>query len=105
RSVDPGQPPSIQPNFLRSEADLDKLVAGVKLCRQIVRKGRAFDAYRGAEYCPGEGATSDAALAEFVRETAETLYHPVGTCKMGEDALAVVDRDLCVRGLSGLRVV
>jgi len=64
----------------------------------------AFDGYRGKELFPGEAVQSDEALREFIRRRAETIYHPVGTCKMGHDPLAVVDDQLRVHGLSGLRV-
>jgi choline dehydrogenase len=104
RSNDPLAPPIIQPNYLASEADLHVLVDGIKLARQIV-KAHAFDAYRGAEVAPGEAAQSDEAIAEQIREHAETLYHPTGTCKMGSDAMAVVDDQLRVHGVEGLRVV
>lgn len=60
---------------------------------------------RGAEVWPGEDVHSDAEIAEHVRETSHTVYHPVGTCKMGDDEMAVVDDRLRVRGVDGLRVV
>ena len=66
---------------------------------------RALTPYVKAEYRPGPEATSDAALLEFARATGGTIFHPSGTCKMGVDALAVVDAALRVRGLEGLRVV
>jgi len=104
RSSDPLEPPLIQPNYFEAEADLRTLVAGVKLARRMAR-AKAFDAYRGDERFPGADAQSDEALTEFVRNTAETLYHPVGTCKMGADETAVVDARLRVRGVENLRVV
>jgi choline dehydrogenase len=103
RTRNPMTPPAIQANYLAEEYDLAMLVAGIKLARQIVRT-HAFDSYRGAEYLGPDGA-SDAAIAAYIRERLETLYHPVGTCKMGNDALAVVDSALRVRGVEGLRVV
>ena len=96
RSADPMAAPAIDPAYLREAADLDQLVDGVKLAREIFG-ARAFAPYRGAEVLPGPGAD----LAAFVRERAETLYHPVGTCAIG----AVVDCYLSVRGVEGLRVV
>jgi choline dehydrogenase len=104
RSVDPLDPPVIQPNYLAEEADLKVLVEGVKLARRLA-SARAFDPFRGAEVCPGSSAVNDLEISEFIRETVETLYHPVGTCKMGSDSTAVVDDRLKVRGMEGLRVV
>ena len=66
---------------------------------------QAFDAFRGEELHPGASQNSDDEIAEFLRNELETLYHPVGTCKMGSDALAVVDAQLRVRGIERLRVV
>jgi choline dehydrogenase len=104
RSNDPLAPPIIQPNYLANEADMQVLVDGIKMARRIVQ-AHAFDAFRGDEFAPGEAAQSDEAIAEQVRAHAETLYHPTGTCKMGNDAMAVVDDQLRVRGVEGLRVV
>lgn len=104
RSIDPLAPPLIQPNYLASEADVSLLVDGVKLGRRVA-EASAFAPYRGAEVWPGPQAKSDDSIGEFIRRTAETLYHPIGTCKMGGDAMAVVDARLRVRGVKGLRVV
>jgi choline dehydrogenase len=104
RSTDPTDPPAIQPNYFASETDVKVMIAGLRRARQI-GQANAFDPYRGKEYLPGEAVQSDADLKEFLRANAETLYHPVGTCKMGEDSLAVVGADLHVRGVEGLRVV
>lgn len=103
-SADPLAPPVIEPNYFAADADLHKLVAGVKLARSFAC-AKALDIYRGAERLPGAAAQSDDALADFVRNTAETLYHPVGSCRMGTDEAAVVDARLRVRGVEGLRVV
>jgi choline dehydrogenase len=103
-SADPLRAPRIEPNYLADEADLAVLVEGVKLARRIAQAA-AFAPYRGDEYCPGTAAQGDDALADFVRQTVETIYHPVGTCKMGTDERAVVDPRLRVRGVWGLRVV
>ncbi|QLK27739.1 choline dehydrogenase [Natrinema zhouii] len=103
-SADPFDEPAIDPQYLTEDTDLEVLLEGVKLARAIVQ-AEPFDEYRGAEVLPGPDAQSDAALIEHIRETAETLYHPVGTCKMGDDELAVVDDRLRVHGLEGLRVV
>ncbi len=109
RSADPAAPPSIRPSFLSEPADLDGLVQGMKLCRRIVQAG-PFDMVRGPELSPGlqaagSHAQSDVDLAAYVRASSQTVDHPVGTCKMGHDPLAVVDARLRVRGLEGVRVV
>ena len=64
----------------------------------------AFDDYRGIELAPGEDVQSDKQIEQFIRERAETIYHPVGSCKMGIDAMAVVDPELKVHGIAGLRI-
>lgn len=104
RSTNPLDAPIIEPNYLSDDADLRVLVEGVKLARQLAHT-KPFDAFRGAELLPGDQARTDADIIEHIRATCETLYHPVGTCKMGNDAMAVVDSQLRVRGLEGLRVV
>jgi choline dehydrogenase len=104
RSAEALQPPAIQPNYLDCEQDLQTLIEGVKLARRLAG-AKAFHGFRGAETYPGPGVQSDAALAEYVRSHAETLYHPAGTCKMGTDPRAVVDPRLQVHGVPGLRVV
>lgn len=104
RSANPLDPPAIRANYLSSGADLRTLVEGVRLARRIVAT-KAFDAYRGEEMAPGSNITRDDEIAEFIRAESQTLYHPVGTCKMGNDAMAVVDAWLRVRGLDRLRVV
>ena len=76
----------------------------MKLCRRIAG-GRAFDAYRGDEIQPGARVQDDEGWAAHVRAEGTTIYHPVGTCKMGSDRMAVVDDQLRVHGLKGLRVV
>jgi choline dehydrogenase len=104
KSADPLAPPAMQPMYLSSEADMELMVEGVKLCRRLFAAS-AFDPYRGPEYLPGEQVQGDEAIGEYVRNRAETLYHPVGTCRMGHDAMAVVDKQLRVYGIDGLRVV
>ncbi|QLG49336.1 GMC family oxidoreductase [Natrinema halophilum] len=104
RSADPFDDPAIDPQYLTAEEDLEILLEGVKLVREILQ-AEPFDDYRGAELLPGSDVRSDAELTTHIRETAETLYHPVGTCKMGDDEMAVVDDRLRVRGLDGIRVV
>ena len=103
-SPDPHVHPVIDPNYLADAADGASLVAGLRIAREIVRQP-ALAAFRGGEIHPGADLQSDADLLAYVRETSETLYHPVGTCRMGSDADSVVDSELRVRGVRGLRVV
>ncbi len=104
RSADPSDKPIIDAKGLSDEADLACMVDGLKLARRI-GQAKAFNRYRGAEFLPGESVQSDDELRDYVRTRVETLYHPVGTCKMGSDSMAVVDSRLRVYGLAGLRVV
>jgi choline dehydrogenase len=104
RSADPLAHPAIDPNYLAERQDLEALVEGVKLARRI-GAGKALAPYRGSEVEPGDEVRTDAEIEEFLRRHAETLYHPTGTCRMGADEMAVVDAELRVRGLAGLRVV
>lgn len=103
RSADPSAAPIVDPRYFSDPADLDHLVRGMRLTRDIAR-AEPLAAMLGAELRPGPDVTSDAALAAFVRQTVNTIFHPVGTCKMGTDAAAVVDPALRVRGIDGLRV-
>lgn len=102
--VKPGGDIEIDYNFLADEEDGRVLVEGVKLARQILAQPE-FDAIRGAEMLPGPQVQSDEQLLEHLRDHAATVFHPVGTCKMGHDPMAVVDPQLRVHGLKGLRVV
>ena len=104
RSDDPAMAPAIDPNYLSDPEDLRVLREGLRLCREIVGQ-KAFDNLRGSEYAPGADVQSDAALDRYIRDQAFTLYHPIGTCKMGVDAMAVVDPELRVRGIDALRVI
>ncbi len=103
-SADARDAPVIQANYLSSTKDLDVLIRAVHIGRRLLN-APAFDRYRGEEFLPGPKALSDQQIADYIRSSAESIYHPVGTCKMGNDALAVVDEELRVRGVSGLRVV
>ncbi len=96
----------IEANYLSDPDgfDLKMMVECAKISREILAQ-KAFDAYRGAPIFPARTDLSDAELAEFVRAKAETVYHPIGTCRMGRDAQAVVDTHLRVNGVEGLRVV
>ena len=104
RSPDPLEPPVIQPRYLSSESDQQALVEGISLCRKVAQAA-AFAPFRGMELYPGPEVQGEAAIADYVGEIALTGDHPVGTCKMGNDDLAVVDAALRVRGIEGLRVV
>lgn len=103
RSRDPLQPARVQPHYLRSAADMRVLLEGIELSRELVHTS-AFADFRGEELAPGGGARSEAALREYIRDNASTLWHPVGTCRMGRDAMAVVDPQLRVHGVLGLRI-
>jgi choline dehydrogenase len=104
RSTNPSAPPVIQPGYLADAADLRVLIHGVRFAREIVA-APAFAPYRGAEKHPGSEVKSDQEIGDYIRGMVQTIYHPVGTCKMGDDSLAVVDSQLRVRGMEGLRVV
>jgi choline dehydrogenase len=101
-----GDKPIIDANYLSDPAgfDLRMMVEAAKLSRELLRQP-AFDRWRGRPIFPARDDLDDAALAEFIRAKAETVYHPVGTCRMGRDAGAVVDPQLRVHGVAGLRVV
>jgi choline dehydrogenase len=106
RSRDPFVAPVIQPNYFAEPRDMQVSVAGLKIAREILCAA-AFAGCRGTEWWPGEGTTSDAQWVEHIRRTAQTIYHPVGSCKMSSsrDRDGVVDSQLRVRGADGLRVV
>jgi choline dehydrogenase len=107
RSIDPLEPPAMQPNYLSTVNDRSTLVAGIRLARKLAAT-RALAPYVKAEYRPGSVAQSDDDLLEFAKNTGGTIFHPSGTCKMGDierDPLAVVDSALKVHGVSALRVV
>lgn len=103
RSTDPAQAPGIHANYLAEDSDRKAMVAAVRKVREMFA-APALDRYRAEELQPGAQAQSDEEILAFVRERAESVYHPVGTCKMGSDELAVVDERLRVRGVEGLRV-
>jgi len=101
-SADPLAPPRIDPAFLAADEDASLLVRGVKITLEILAQ-HALDAFRGANVFGEEGASDDALLALVLRR-ADTVYHPVGTCRMGADDRAVVDSELRLRGMERLRV-
>ncbi len=104
KSTNPIEAPAIRANYLSTDADMRVIVEGVKLSRRLAH-ANSFSDYRGGELHPGSNVRSDRDIVEFIRAEAQTLYHPVGTCKMGNDAMAVVDDRLRVRGIDHLRVV
>jgi choline dehydrogenase len=104
RSRDALEAPAIQPNYLATEYDRRIMIEGAKLARRIAA-APSFARYVLEEYKPGPEYSSDAAILEAVRNSGSSGYHPVGTCRMGVDAGAVVDPRLRVRGVEGLRVV
>lgn len=104
RSSDPTVAPAIDPRYFTDPEDLRVMREGIRLTREILSQ-KAYDGFRGSEYAPGSAVTSDTALDDYIRNHAQTLYHPVGTCKMGSDDMAVVDSRLRVHGIDGLRVV
>lgn len=103
-SADPDATPIIQANYLAEAVDQETMVAGLRTCRRIFEQS-AFDDYRGEELAPGPNVESDADLLAYVREAADSAYHTSGTCKMGDDSMAVVDDRLRVHGIRALRVV
>jgi choline dehydrogenase-like flavoprotein len=103
-SADPLQPPVMDPNYLAADYDLKILIAGLRQGREILATA-AFAPWLEEERIPGKAAQSNAELESFIRATAETEYHPVGTCKMGSDPMAVVDDELRLRGIERLRVI
>jgi len=106
RSADPLDDPAIFANYLATEEDRRALREGVKMMRQVAEQP-ALGPYRKEELYPGKDVQSDDQIDAWIRKHAETIYHPVGTCKMGAagDDMAVVDAELKVRGIKGLRVV
>ena len=104
KSPDPTAAPTIRPNYLSDELDRRTLVAGLKIARRIVGNP-ALDRYRAFEMNPGDQCQSDDDFLNYARRSGQTAFHVIGTCKMGNDPMAVVDDELRVRGLEGLRVV
>jgi choline dehydrogenase len=103
KSADPAAAPAVHPNYLAAETDQRTLVAGLKLCRQILADPQ-LERFIASEFLPGPDVQSDDELLDYARRRGGTVYHPTSTCKMGVDAMAVVDPELRVRGVEGLRV-
>jgi len=102
-SADPHLPPAIRFNFLSTEHDRAGVLAAIRKGRELMATSPLKE-ITGEEIAPGVQVQTDDALLDWVRKSAETTYHPVGTCKMGSDPMAVVDRELRVHGIEGLRV-
>jgi choline dehydrogenase-like flavoprotein len=103
QNSDPFAPPLIDPKYLSNEADMTAMVSGYKAARRILDAPAIRQ--QGGQELFSEGSRTDAEIRYLIRERSETIYHPVGTCKMGHDAMAVVDASLKVHGIAGLRVV
>jgi choline dehydrogenase-like flavoprotein len=103
-SIDPMAPVRFVNNFLSTEADREAMRQAFKISRILVGQP-SFDNIRGDETTPGTDVQSDAEIDAFIRETAMTVFHPIGTCRMGSDLASVVDPELRVRGIEALRVV
>ncbi len=103
-SANPFDAPKIDANYLATEEDKRALREGLKLARKILAAA-PFDEYRGPEFKPGIEVQTDEQIDKYIAECSETIYHPVGTCRMGVDDASVVDEQLKVRGVSGLRVI
>ena len=104
KSADPLAAPAIRPNFLAEELDRRTIVEGMKIGRRIVNNA-TLDKYRAFEMNPGDTVQSDDEWLDFARMNGQTTYHVTGTCKMGHDPMAVVDDELRVHGIAGLRVI
>jgi Choline dehydrogenase and related flavoproteins len=105
-SADPAAAPHIRANYLGDSEgrDLKMMIECARVSREILAQP-AFDPWRGAPIFPERDSLDDAGLEAFVRAKAESIYHPIGTCRMGSDEAAVVDPQLCLRGIEGLRVI
>ncbi|GAA5010297.1 GMC family oxidoreductase [Actinopolymorpha pittospori] len=101
--ADPGEPPVLDPNYYSDPHDLEVMTAGLRVARRI-GTADALEPWRGREVFPGGEVRDDASMREYLRRSLRTYSHQVGTCRMGTDALAVVDTGLRVRGVEGLRV-
>src|SRR5690349_6058509 len=104
RSADPSVPPAIDPNFLDDPHDWDIAIRGFEWGREMLAT-KAYAPYVKREHLPGAGVRTDAEIRAYVRQWAKTDYHPVGSCSMGTTDAAVVDQQLRVRGIAGLRVI
>jgi choline dehydrogenase len=104
RSADPFEKPAIRPNYLSARSDQALLAAGIRMVRDIFAQP-AIAQHSVQEILPGPAVASDDEMLAFNRQYGTTIYHPVGTCRMGEDPASVVDSRLRLRGFEGLRVI
>jgi choline dehydrogenase-like flavoprotein len=104
KNNDPFAAPAIQPRYLTAQADRRVAVDSIRLTRRIVLESRAYAPHKPRELKPGSDFRSDEELLKAAGDIGTTIFHPVGTCRMGDDAMAVVDSRLRLRGLAGLRI-
>ncbi|MGA8550586.1 MAG: GMC oxidoreductase, partial [Stellaceae bacterium] len=104
RSPDPAAPPAIQPNYLSTQADKDTLIAGLRIARTVFQSP-AMAALVTGEFLPGPATETDEQWLDHIRQNAGTTFHPTSTCMMGRPERAVVDSELRVHGVEGLRVI
>jgi choline dehydrogenase-like flavoprotein len=104
RSPRASDPPGIRANYLAEDSDARTLIAGIRLARRVAQQP-SMARYIVRETRPGPVAESDDAILDHIRAAGQTSYHPIGTCRMGTDPMAVVDASLCVHGIAGLRVI
>jgi choline dehydrogenase len=102
-SSDPTALARVDPQYLSHDEDLAVFENGIRYARELVNT-KAFDKIRGRELAPGPDVTSSSGLRDYIRQSASTVWHPAGTCKMGTDPDAVVDGQLRVYGIDGLRI-
>jgi choline dehydrogenase-like flavoprotein len=103
KTADPADPPAVYPTYLATDTDQRTIVAGLKLCRRLLANPH-LQRFIQSEFLPGPAVQSDDQLLDFARQRGGTVYHPTSTCKMGNDPTAVVDPELRVHGIDGLRV-
>lgn len=103
-SADPLVPPAIDLRYLEDPRDAEKMVLAFKKTREVMNQ-QPFEKHREREFAPGDEVRTDEQIQAYIRDHSETIYHPVGTCKMGTDPMAVVDPELRVHGVTALRVV
>lgn len=105
RSADPSAPPRIHLGHLDHEHDLARMIEGMRMARKIAQTDQVRAITAGAELAPGAAISDDFAMGQWLRSRVETYHHPVGSCRLGSDAGAVVDRQGRVHGVDRLRVV
>jgi choline dehydrogenase len=103
KTARPTDPPAVYPNYLAAETDQRTIVAGLRLCRQLLANPH-LQRFIESEFLPGRGVQTDEQLLDYARQRGGTVYHPTSTCKMGSDPKGVVDAELRVHGIGGLRV-